>query len=198
MFYVIVEEAARANHAYVWSYKSLTPAHRMQEQQAAVANVRAFLAADATDTDTGVTTVPTSTLVVLHNLIRPERPIKKFADRETAEKRMKGVLEVLAKPGEVPSATETTEDPMTTKKKRAAKKISGEPKTNGVGRPSAFSGKIIRKLEDKNPRREGTVGFDSWALLKSGMTYEKYLEAGGRRQDLAWDLAHNWVKLETA
>jgi hypothetical protein len=30
------------------------------------------------------------------------------------------------------------------------------------------------------------------------MTYEKYIAAGGRRQDLAWDLERGYVKLEKA
>jgi hypothetical protein len=169
----------------------------------------------ASDDDKGLADVPSALLVTLHNIIRPEKPIKKFADRETAERRMKGVLEVLAKPGEAPQdspADDATtgaegtgegtqnEDPsMATKAKRtrAAKKTTttaGE----GAGRPSAFAGKVIRKVADKNPRREGTHGFNSWECIKNGMSYEKYLEAGGRRTDLAWDLAKGYVKLEKA
>ncbi len=57
-----------------------------------------------------LSTVPSALLVILHNIIRPEKPVKKFADRETAEKRMKGVLEVLAKPGEMPTLAVPSEE----------------------------------------------------------------------------------------
>ena len=60
---------------------------------------------------------------------------------------------------------------------------------------SKFSGKKITKLVKDNPRRKGTHGFKSFSLIKSGMTYEDYLKAGGRRNDLAWDIAHKFVKV---
>lgn len=63
------------------------------------------------------------------------------------------------------------------------------------GRASTFSGKRITKLTKENPRRKGTIGFKSFNLIKSGMTYEQYLAAGGRRQDLAWDVDHKYVKV---
>lgn len=167
--------------------------------------------------DDELTEIPTAVLVTLHNKIRPEKPVTRFADRKTAETRLKGVLEVLAKPGEAPttigdtgpaddsavltegSTETTTEDTDMAAKtkgkgaKRAAKK-TGEG--TGAGRTSAFAGKVIRKVADGNPRREGSLGYKSWEILKNGMTYEKYIAAGGRRGDLAWDLAHGFVKLE--
>lgn len=63
------------------------------------------------------------------------------------------------------------------------------------GRKSSFSGKVIRKLVKDNPRRKGTAGFKSFTLIRPGMTYEQYLAAGGRRQDLAWDITHKYVKV---
>lgn len=60
---------------------------------------------------------------------------------------------------------------------------------------STFSGKHIKKLVKDNPRREGTHGFKSFALITAGMTYEAYLAAGGRRQDLAWDVRHQFVRV---
>jgi hypothetical protein len=78
--------------------------------------------------------------------------------------------------------------------KKGAKKSAA--KSEGKkGRPGQFSGKRITKLVSKNPRREGTSGAASWDLIKSGMTYEAYLAAGGVRRDLEWDLAHDWVKV---
>lgn len=81
------------------------------------------------------------------------------------------------------------------KKKAAAKKTGG-----GAGRPSVFAGKAIFKNTEggKNPRREGTAGHKSFALIKNGMTYESYASAGGRRQDLAYDVAKGYVKVKAA
>jgi hypothetical protein len=61
--------------------------------------------------DDSVAEIPTPMLIVLHNLIRPEKPVTRFSDRPTAEKRMQGVLEVLAKPGTPVEAPE--QDPAT-------------------------------------------------------------------------------------
>ena len=71
-------------------------------------------------------------------------------------------------------------------------------KKSGATKASAFSGKIIRRLVKENPRRKGTHGHKSWNLLKNGMTYEQYIEAGGRRGDLAWDAERKNVELVAA
>lgn len=58
-----------------------------------------------------------------------------------------------------------------------------------------MSSPIIVRLVKENPRREGTEGWKAWNLLHKGMTYDKYLAAGGRRDHLAWDLNKGNVKL---
>ena len=62
-------------------------------------------------------------------------------------------------------------------------------------RPSQFSGRKLTKLAKDNPRQKGTWGWKSWNLIKNGMTYEDYLKAGGRRNDLAWDVARKRIKV---
>ena len=65
------------------------------------------------------------------------------------------------------------------------------------GRRSKFSGKRIYKKIDYNPRdaiKKGH-GYRSWELIEDGMTYEEYIDAGGRYQDLNWDLEREWVEL---
>lgn len=57
-------------------------------------------------TDNDFKAIPSPVLVTLHNVIRPEKPVTRFSDRATAEKRLTGVLEVLAKPGEAPTTVE--------------------------------------------------------------------------------------------
>lgn len=217
--YVIVTSAAQPEQATVWTFKNARYAEAVAANQSKVEGVTAVIATDEEKDGqiVGLALVPTATLVVLYNIIRPEKPIKKFADRETAEKRLKGVLEVLAKPGEAPTqdaldeaaSSHTAQEgdtDMATKtkgRKRSAKSATTKKKaaaTTGeaAGRPSAFAGKVLRKVATDNPRREGTHGYNSWEHIKNGMTYEKYIEAGGRRQDLAWDLAHGFVKVEKA
>jgi hypothetical protein len=84
----------------------------------------------------------------------------------------------------------------TTKKKAAVAKKKGEGK--GAGRPSIFSGKVLTKAVSENPRRAGTAGHKSFSVIKNGMTFEQYVAAGGRRQDLAWDVEKGNVKVKAA
>lgn len=137
----------------------------------------------------------TPLLVKLYNRVRPEKPITKFRDRKAAEKTMWDALEVLA-PKPLPGNTTMPAAAKKSARKSAAKKsTTTAKKAGGAGRTSAFSGKTITKLVDKNPRREGTHGFNSFALIKNGMTYEQYVEKGGRRNDLQWDVDHKFVKV---
>lgn len=142
-------------------------------------------------------------LVRMHNLVRPEKPITKFSDRATANKRMWPVVEYLA------DTNPDKESPMAAKKAKAAKKAAGASKKakpaptlkNGEtkrGRRSQYDGMVINKLVDKNPRKEGTSGHKSWSLLRSGMKYEDYIAAGGVRRDLEWDAERKWVEIVKA
>lgn len=72
-------------------------------------------------------------------------------------------------------------------------KVPGRP-----GPRSKFSGKFIRKLVTENPRREGTWGHKSFSLIPDeGISYEDYREAGGRNNDLQWDIDHKYVEVLT-
>jgi hypothetical protein len=138
-----------------------------------------------TATDKDLTNVGMPLLVVLHNLIRPERPIKKFADRPTALKRLEGVLEALAKPGQVIGTIAPAN----------ADGSAGDTTTKTV-KAGALKGKTIRFIQATNPRKPGTSGHRSRELAKDGMTVEDFLKAGGIRRDLEWDIAHNWTAVE--
>jgi hypothetical protein len=61
---------------------------------------------------------------------------------------------------------------------------------------SSKAGKVISKLVKTNPRREGTHGWNSFNIIKTGMTYEEYIDLGGRANDLQWDIDHKWVELK--
>jgi hypothetical protein len=148
-----------------------------------------FYASDAPST---LADLPLTLLVTLHNIIRPEKPVRKFADRDTATKRMAGVLEALATPGTVSEASPVA----------GAIGDAGAPATNGAEpkqpkTPSERAGKLkgmtILRLTRANPRKAGTSGGRSWDLITKGMTVEEFLAAGGIRRDLEWDIDHKWT-----
>jgi hypothetical protein len=80
-------------------------------------------------------------------------------------------------------------------RKSKAKASKKSNKGTGAGRKSVFSGKTIVKLTKENPRRAGSIGHKSFSLLRPGMKYEAYIAAGGRRQDLAFDIKAKHVKV---
>jgi hypothetical protein len=87
---------------------------------------------------------------------------------------------------------------MATKKKaskKATKKAVRKSGEAGGGRPSKFNGKKIVKLVNENPRRSGTHGHKTFQLYGGGKTYDAVIKAGGRRQDVAFDLAKKYIKL---
>ena len=84
-------------------------------------------------------------------------------------------------------------------KKKAAKKKAAASKavvaSKDGKRRTPLSGKKIMKLVKDNPRRAGTHGHASFALIKSGMSVDSYLNKGGRMQDLKWELERDRLKL---
>ena len=115
--------------------------------------------------------------------------LAKFKDRATAEKRVSDLI------------TAHNELVGTSSKKSAAKKeakasSSSEESSGRRGRPSSYSGKKLYPLVKDNPRREGTCGYKSFALITKGMTYEDFIAAGGRSRDLDWDVKHEHVEVK--
>lgn len=124
------------------------------------------------------------------NLIKPKRNTTMSKNRAEIEEQDED---------ETPTPRKTSKSK--TAKKGAAKKSASKKavkREGGPGRTSMYSGKRIVKLVKDNPRREDTHGYNSWELLRKGMTYEQYIEAGGRRVDLAWDILKGNVKLAKA
>lgn len=163
------------------------------------------------------------TLIKVHNAIRPEKPITKITNRAALEKQLyPAALEVLAGTplpgggkvvkGKTPADTTTTSTEDTTmaadkksaakksaSKKTAAKKGAAKKESTGRrGRASQFSGKTITKVKDST-RQEGSLCHASWVIIeraKNGISYEDFIAKGGRRKDLAWELAHGNVKVK--
>ena len=61
-----------------------------------------------------------------------------------------------------------------------------------------YDGKILTPTVSKNPRKEGTHGYRSFEILLAnpkGISYQSYKEAGGRNNDLTWDVDRNRVSI---
>lgn len=141
----------------------------------------------------------TAVLVELYNALdggTEKRPVKKFADRATAERRtwsvLRPTLETLTgvtQPEELPMATATADKKST--------KVSKKTAANGNGaRARGFAPDAsITKLVEEDGRRDGTPGAKSFKLIKDGMTVEQFVAKGGRLRDLRWDIAKKHVKV---
>ena len=164
------------------------------------------------------TTVKASMMITLYNR-NSSRLIKEFKSRavaaarifrdapvvETAKKGMT-IAQAALKVAKAKARAEANEA------KAKAKFEAAKPKAEKRVRPSMFTGKKIfpaKKLLSSegiwmNPRRnkngKGTQpwGFKSMEMIiaNPGMTYDDYRKAGGRYNDLAWDLFHGNVTLK--
>jgi hypothetical protein len=76
-------------------------------------------------------------------------------------------------------------------------KVPGERLTRG--KKSVYAGKTIYATNTDNPRRAGTNGHRSYTILLNsphGITYEDYIKAGGRPNDLGWDVERGWAAVK--
>ena len=75
-------------------------------------------------------------------------------------------------------------------KKAETKKETGK----GRGKSAKFSpDQTIEILVDKNPKRKGAACYDRFDLYENSMTVKEYLNAGGIRADLPWDVAREFI-----
>ena len=75
-------------------------------------------------------------------------------------------------------------------------------KTNKEKRSKVNKQDTIIVVVDKNPRREGTWGWKSYNIILNhnsdqDLTVEKYLELGGRMNDLLWDVKKDRLQLQS-
>lgn len=67
------------------------------------------------------------------------------------------------------------------------------------GRTSSHAGKTIYAKGKENPRRAGTFGHTSFQIILAAggsIKVEDYFAKGGRSNDLAWDINHNFVEVK--
>lgn len=134
--------------------------------------------------------VTMSQMVELYNALSDNR-IAKFSDRATGAKRLIALAEAKALNVEI----KRKEQQMTEAVAAKAETQSAAKK----GRSSAFNGKTLKAKSKDNPRREGTNGHKSMAIILAagdkGISYEAFVAAGGRRVDLAWDFNRGAVEV---
>lgn len=67
---------------------------------------------------------------------------------------------------------------------------------NKVGRQSRYDDNdTIKVLVNRNPKRRNSKAHEIFYLYKDGMTVKEFLEAGGQRRDLNWNVAKNFMKV---
>ena len=78
---------------------------------------------------------------------------------------------------------------------QAEKKPAPGKKADGRGRPATFAGKQLTATVTENPRQPGSFGWHSMKIIieAPGIVYEDFLKAGGRNNDLRWDVARDRV-----
>lgn len=142
-------------------------------------------------------------LVAWYNENSGSKPIKKFESEEKARARCGELYTALR---ELESGTSKGADKAPkkgakpTKGAKLAKAAKERTEASGKrGRASAHSGKFIQRNTEKsaNPRREGSHGFNSFEIIpvKGRISYEDYMAKGGRTNDLAYDIAHEFVTI---
>lgn len=126
------------------------------------------------------------------NTLMTEEDFKKFlqANKANAEKESEHIFEEI-----LPKMLEARAQGVKYRPEGQAQEATVEgqaPKAN------FFTGKTLFPKVKTNPRKEGTWGFKSFAIILAtpGLTFEKFIELGGRKNDLAWDLDHDWVEVK--
>ena len=120
-----------------------------------------------------------------------DKPVKKFENRQVAAKRITqlvATLEVEKDRREISGENTVTEEVS------LSEDIAGNIKKKRL----SFKGKRIKSTTPVNPRREATKGFHSMQILIDAggpISYEAYISAGGRSNDIAWDLERGHVEV---
>ena len=125
-----------------------------------------------------------------------DRKISRFSDRKT------GAIRVTKLAASMPVEGSTTEGEVSVAKEKSPNGSSnGKDKNPSAKKRKAsrqFKGNMVSACCTENPRREGTHGHTSMALLieRGPMLYDEFIKAGGRRVDLSYDVNHGWAEVQ--
>lgn len=81
---------------------------------------------------------------------------------------------------------------------KKAEKVQAKKVEKKIGRPShrAPADGVIRVLTAKNPKRSTSAAGKRFDLYRPGMTVQKFLDAGGLRADISWDLKQGFIEVQ--
>jgi len=146
-------------------------------------------------------------IVNMYNNIT-RKTVKRMADTDTAVTRLWKAMQTIEVEGEKPVKTPQVPplDGMTplgiqplTEKDVAFLESTDREETRGRKAKWSDNAKITAIVAE-NPRRKGTHGYKSMQIIMESqdktITYGAYVKAGGRRQDLSWDLDKGHVVVE--
>lgn len=147
-----------------------------------------------------ITELKTPQIVALFNE-HVAKPVKKFADRATAEKRLAAMMAEknlqLAFNENVghflADAASSTEDTETEAPAPKAKKAKGGRRGPD---PEYADDAKIKVLVKSNPKKEGTASYFRFELYNEVSTVGAAIAAGITRADLRWDVAHNHISIK--
>jgi hypothetical protein len=144
------------------------------------------------------TTASMEELTDWYNEYSGSTQIKKFSNRAVAERmvsKTKQAMDQFARTAS-DSTKQQTKKENDDMSKKATKTASKKTTSNGTTSGS-LSGMTLHPKTKENPRREGTNGFKSFAIVlkNPGISYNDYIDKGGRNVDARWDEAHGYLEL---
>lgn len=128
--------------------------------------------------------------------------VKTFRDKAAAARRVWSAGNVkLGIPSEGAAIVAEVEKEMAEQKAPEAPAPVATEKSKRGRKPGTgeFAGKTIFAKKQVNPRRPGTAGFKSFEIIRdkpAGVPYADYIAAGGRPNDLRWDLEHKYAEVK--
>lgn len=146
-------------------------------------------------------------IVSMYNNIT-RKTVKRMADTDTAVNRLWKAMQSIEVEGEKPVKTPQV-PPLKGMTPLGIKPLTEEDvaflestdREETRGRKAKWSENAkITAIVAENPRRKGTHGYKSMQIIMESqdktITYGAYIQAGGRRQDLSWDLDKGHVVVE--
>lgn len=127
-----------------------------------------------------------------------KKPVARFSDAKSALRRVTDILDEANKAGVGGDEASPIVAPAGGKKA----KLSPKPKAKKLNvvaedKPSKNDSVQLYPAYDPNPRRFNSHGFKSYEIVRKnpGITPRDYLKAGGRSNDLLWDLRNGYISL---
>lgn len=76
--------------------------------------------------------------------------------------------------------------------------IRREKRTPRPGRRPEYSDDDVVVKVSENPKKPGTKAHERFKHYRAGMSVREFIEKGGLRADLSWDVEHGHIKIRRA